>query len=73
MKPESTSFLRRPQVRARTGLSDTRIDELEAREQFPKRVQISDRAIAWVSTEIDGWIHDRIALRDNGGRKSATP
>jgi len=61
-----TSFLRRPQVRARTGLSDTRIDELEKLKRFPRRVALSSRAIGWVKSEVDSWIQDRIGARDAG-------
>lgn len=58
------ALLRRPTVRARTGLSDTRIDELEQVGEFPRRVLISARAIGWVSSEIDQFIRARIAARD---------
>jgi prophage regulatory protein len=61
-KPET--LLRRPDVRARTGLSDTRIDELEKKGRFPQRVQVSSRAIAWVQSEIDAFIAERIAARE---------
>jgi prophage regulatory protein len=58
------TLLRRPDVRARTGLSDTRIDELERRGAFPRRVQISQRAVGWVDSEITDYIRARIAARD---------
>lgn len=61
--------LRRPEVRARTGLSDTRIDELEALGRFPRRVQLSARAVAWVECEIQGWLHSLIAARDEQPRQ----
>jgi prophage regulatory protein len=58
------TLLRRPEVRARTGLSDTRIDELEKRGAFPRRVLISERAIGWVASEIDQFIRAKIEARD---------
>lgn len=57
-------IMRRPEVRDRTGLSDTRIDELERAGKFPRRVQLSARAIGWVETEITEFIRGRIAARD---------
>ena len=64
-------LLRRPEVCSRTGLSDTRIDELESQGLFPRRVSISTRAIGWVSTEIDEYIRQRIARRDAQTAKAA--
>lgn len=64
MMTDRPTLLRRPDVRARTGLSDTRIDELEKRKKFPRRVQISERAIGWVESEIDAFIRARIEARD---------
>lgn len=64
MTDPAPRLLRRPDVRARTGLSDTRIDELESRGEFPRRVRISARAIGWVDVEIDAFVRARIAARD---------
>lgn len=58
------TLLRRPAVRSHTGLSDTRIDELEQMGRFPRRVLISARAIGWVASEIDEFIRERIEARD---------
>ena len=65
MMTDRPTLLRRPDVRARTGLSDTRIDELEKRKAFPRRVLISERAIGWVESEIDAFIRARIEARDS--------
>lgn len=62
--PTPEALIRRPDVRARTGLSDTRIDELEKLGDFPRRVLISARAVGWVRSEIDSFIRNRIAERD---------
>ena len=56
--------LRRPEVRSRTGLSDTRLDELEALGRFPRRVQLSARAVAWVEQEVEDFLRSLIAARD---------
>jgi prophage regulatory protein len=64
------ALLRRPAVRARTGLSDTRIDELEKLGRFPRRVLVSSRAVGWVQSEIDAFIRERIDARDEEHRDS---
>lgn len=56
-----TSFLRLPQVRERTGFSRATIYNLMAQQKFPRAVALGPRAVAWVSTEIDQWIAERIA------------
>lgn len=48
-------FLRLPEVKIRTGLGETRILELEKAGKFPKRIKISDRAVAWVESELEEW------------------
>lgn len=53
-------FVRLPEVKARTGLSETRIVELERAGKFPKRIKISDRAVAWVESEIEEWLEKKL-------------
>lgn len=60
----SLALLRRPEVERRTGLRSTQLDEKEKQGDFPKRVQISARAVGWEESEVDAWIHARIAARD---------
>jgi len=31
---------------------------------FPKNVSLGDRAVAWVESEIEDWIVERVAERD---------
>ncbi len=57
-------ILRRPEVESKTGLRRTRLDELERKGEFPKRVRISDRATGWRSDEIDAWIESRPRAAD---------
>ena len=52
-------ILRRPAVIEATGLSGTRIDELEREGRFPARRRISDRAVGWISQEIEDYIASR--------------
>jgi prophage regulatory protein len=41
-----------------------RLWQLEAENKFPKRVRLSAVRVAWVESEIDQWIADRITQRD---------
>lgn len=52
-------ILRRPEVITATGLSGTRIDELERERRFPARRRLSQRAAGWLSNEIEDWITSR--------------
>lgn len=56
----SDSLLRLDQVRARTGLSRSGIYQKIADGKFPKPVAIGSRAVAWVESEVSGWIQARI-------------
>lgn len=57
-------ILRRPEVAAVTGLSPTRIHELERKGEFPARVRLSERACGWRSDEVEEWIASRPRAAD---------
>lgn len=65
MPDEPVVFLREEQVRQRTGLSRSQRDSLESEDRFPRRVPLSERAVAWVAAEVDAWCAARIAARDD--------
>jgi prophage regulatory protein len=48
---------------ALTSLSRTAINNLRRAGGFPPAVDLGERRIAFVRSEVDGWIHDRIAAR----------
>ena len=56
--------IRRKELRDRTGLSNSQIDRMEASGQFPARVRLSERTVAWVEGEIDAWLAGKVELRD---------
>jgi prophage regulatory protein len=49
-----------PEVLRKTGLSRSR---LYADGNFPRRVQLGARGVAWVEAEVDEWIQARIEAR----------
>lgn len=58
-------ILRLPDVTHKTGLPCSSIYRLMESNQFPKSVQLAARVVGWVEEEIDQWISERIAERDN--------
>lgn len=64
--PTPADLWRMPRVEAATGLKQSRLYELIAAGDFPRPVKLGPRASAWVSTEVQQWIADRIAERDGG-------
>ncbi|PJR63505.1 helix-turn-helix transcriptional regulator [Raoultella sp. T31] len=61
MSYETKSFIRLSEVRRRTGYSKAWIYRLMSSGKFPESVKIGSRAIAFVESEIDDWINQRIA------------
>ena len=66
-KTELGPVLRRPQAMQYTGLGHTQFDELIFSGQLPPPIRISDggRAVAWIKSELDEWLAERIAKRDS--------
>lgn len=56
----ATALLRLPQVRRLTGLSRSEIYRRMALGDFPRKVSLGARAVAWVADEIETYIADRI-------------
>ena len=63
MEP-TKKFLRLPEVISRIGFRRTAIYQKIAEGTFPAPVKLGPRAVAWLSTEIDAWIDERVAERD---------
>jgi prophage regulatory protein len=63
MEPDMSQlrFLRRRELIAKVGLSDTTIYMLEKAGKFPKRIAITPRCVVWDEDEISSWMSERIA------------
>jgi prophage regulatory protein len=57
----SKSLIRLTDVQRRTGYSKAWIYRLMSQGKFPESVKIGTRAIAFVESEIDDWVNQRIA------------
>ena len=56
-------FLRLPAVQEKTGLKRDTIYRKVKSGEFPKPIRIAARASAWLESEVDQFISDRIAVR----------
>ena len=57
----SQSLIRLSEVQRRTGYSKAWIYRLLKEVRFPASIKIGSRAIAFIESEIDEWINQRIA------------
>lgn len=55
------AILRRHQVEALTGLSRSAIYALMAKDQFPRPVRLTAKAVGWRSDVIESWLQSREA------------
>ena len=46
------------------GLGRSSIYKFMSEGTFPKSVSLGDRAVAWVESEVEDWIAEKIAQRD---------
>lgn len=60
---QGESLARKREVLRRTGLSNSQLYRLIAAGRFPRPVSIGDRAVAFVCSEVDQWVAQRIAER----------
>ncbi|BBU03343.1 helix-turn-helix transcriptional regulator [Aeromonas veronii] len=56
-------LIRVKEVTQKTGLSKSSLYDLIAQGRFPQSVPLSNRSVAFVESEIDNWIAERIAAR----------
>lgn len=54
-------LIRLNEVLAMTGLSRSGVYRSIEKQQFPKQVLLGGRAVAWVESEVQAWVVDRVA------------
>ena len=57
-------ILRLPTVKAITGLSRSTIYLRMSEGSFPRQVNLGSRAVGWLASEIDHWIEEKVASRN---------
>jgi prophage regulatory protein len=60
-RPPQLRLLRRAAVERMTGLSRSSIYRLVAARAFPNPVRLSAHAVAWIESEIEQWIFERVS------------
>ncbi|MDE9563206.1 AlpA family transcriptional regulator [Xenorhabdus bovienii] len=61
MTAPKENLIRLPEVQRRTGYSKAWIYKLISDGAFPKQIKLGTRSIAFIESEIDHWIAQRIA------------
>ncbi len=56
--------IRKPELRKKVGLHPVHIARLEKKGLFPKRIKLGPQSVAWIESEIDAWLEQRMAERD---------
>jgi len=59
-------IIKLPSVISMTGISRTSIYNRIEEGAFPKQINLGERSVGWVKSEILEWIDARIAARDEG-------
>lgn len=57
-------LIREPERKSITGVSRAHWHRLEASGKAPRRIEISDRIVAWRLSEVMAWVHARAAGRE---------
>jgi prophage regulatory protein len=60
-KNQNHRLIRRKEVQTKTGLGASSIYAMMKQGDFPKAITLSERRVAWIESEIDQWIAERIA------------
>ncbi|MFC5707586.1 helix-turn-helix transcriptional regulator [Aeromonas eucrenophila] len=64
-EPTPLRFIRMREVTKKTGLCKSSIYELINKKDFPQPVHLSARSVAFIESEVEGWMADRISASRN--------
>lgn len=68
-----TTLINRKTLLAIIPLSDRAIYNMEKRREFPRRIVLTSRKVAWDLAEVEQWIEERKQSRDKAIRPASTP
>lgn len=60
-------FLRLKEVMAITALSRSSIYKFMNEERFPQTISLGDRAVAWLESEVEEWMEEKLQHRGING------
>lgn len=63
MSNVTARLIRLNEVLVMTGLSRSGMYRSIEKQRFPSQVPIGDRAVAWVESEVQDWVHQRVLNR----------
>ena len=58
---ENQRLIRRKEVQAKTGLGASSIYAMMKSGEFPQCLNLSERRVAWIESDINKWIAERVA------------
>ena len=61
---QTEKFLRIKEVQRFCGLSRSQIYALVGKGEFPKQIKVSEKASAWLLSELEEWMSERVASRE---------
>ena len=50
----------------KAGVSRRQLYYLVEQQKFPHQIQISDRRVGWLESEVDRWVIEKVQARDRG-------
>ncbi len=59
-KTQNARLIRRKEVQDKTGLGASSIYAMMKTGKFPKCLNLSERRVAWLESDIDNWITERV-------------
>lgn len=65
MTTETPRLITRKQLRIMIPYTPQHILRLEKRGKFPKRIRVGENRVAWLQSEIERWIAERVERRDD--------
>lgn len=71
-EPQPVTLLRVKRVMERTGIPFSSLYQLINAGKFPRPVQLSPNRVAWVESEVEAWIRQRIDASQKITRKHSS-
>lgn len=68
--PPLPRYIRRNELRQVVPLGDTKIWEMERRNEFPRRIVIAPRVVVWSLAEVEEWMQQRRRDTESGKAKT---
>ncbi len=64
MTPDTARLITKKQLRSMVPYTPQHILRLEKKGKFPRRVQVGANRVAWLLSEIENWVAERVSQRE---------